>query len=61
MGKLFGYFGSVKREMHEVTWPTKKELRKAMMTVIGTVFFFVIFFMVVDYGITSILDLFLKK
>lgn len=57
MGK---FLKGVKSEMQQVTWPTGKELRKYTMTVFGTVFFFVVFFMVVDYGITSILDLFIK-
>ncbi|MGX7418892.1 preprotein translocase subunit SecE [Carnobacterium gallinarum] len=57
MGK---FLKGVKSEMKQVTWPTGKELRKYTMTVFGTVFFFVIFFMVVDFGIKSILDLFIK-
>lgn len=57
MGK---FFSGVKSEMKQVTWPTGKELRKYTMTVFGTVFFFVIFFMIVDFGITSLLDLFIK-
>ena len=57
MGK---FFSGVNSEMKQVTWPTGKELRKYTMTVFGTVFFFVIFFMIVDFGITSLLGLFIK-
>lgn len=56
MGK---FFSGVKSEMKQVTWPTGK-VKKIYYDRFGTVFFFVIFFMIVDFGITSLLGLFIK-
>lgn len=59
MGKIKSFVGNVRSEMNNVTWPTGAELRKNTVTVFGVCILFVIFFMIVDFGITSILELFL--
>ncbi|MGY3778315.1 preprotein translocase subunit SecE [Isobaculum melis] len=59
MGKIFGFFKSVKDEMKQVTWPTGKELRKYTGVVLLTVAFAVAFFFLVDLGITALFNLFL--
>lgn len=55
--KKGNFFKGVAQEMKRVTWPTKKELIRYTLVVIGTVFFISIFFAVVDLGISSILRL----
>lgn len=59
MSKIKGFFGGVSREMKAVTWPTSKELKRNTIVVFGVCLLFAIFFMVVDFGIDSILDLIL--
>lgn len=46
-------------EMKRVTWPTKKELTRYTLIVLGTVLFISVFFAVVDLGISSLLRLIL--
>lgn len=59
MGKVKNFFGGVRQEVRQVTWPTAKELKKYTVTVFGVVLLFAIFFFVVDFAITSVLDLFI--
>jgi len=59
VGKVKNFFGGVRQEMRQVTWQTGKELRKYTVTVFGVVILFAIFFFVVDFAITSLLDLFI--
>ncbi|WP_319215768.1 preprotein translocase subunit SecE [uncultured Trichococcus sp.] len=54
------FLKSVADEMKQVTWPTGKELAKYTNTVVVTTILFVIFFAVVDFGITEGMDLFLN-
>lgn len=56
MGKIKNFFGDVRREMKDVTWPTSKELKRNTLIVFGVCLLFAVFFMVVDFGIVSILD-----
>lgn len=51
------FFKGVAQEMRRVTWPTKKELTRYTLVVIGTVIFISIFFAIVDLGISSLLRL----
>lgn len=51
------FFKAVVREMKRVSWPTKEELYRYTLVVIGTVIFFSIFFAIVDLGISSLLNL----
>jgi len=55
--KISQFFKNVVKEMKKVRWPTKKELVKYTITVIVTVTFVTLFFVVVDYGISSLLKL----
>jgi len=59
MKKIKNFFGGVRQEIKAVTWPTGKELRKYTLTVFLVCLLFVLFFMVVDFGIDTILDLIL--
>jgi len=55
--KINQFFKNVVKEMKKVRWPTKKELVKYTITVIVTVAFVTLFFVVVDFGISSLLKL----
>ncbi|MEB1809835.1 MAG: preprotein translocase subunit SecE [Bacillaceae bacterium] len=46
-------------ELKRVTWPTRKELTRYTLVVLGTVAFISVFFAVVDLGISSLLRLIL--
>ncbi len=53
------FLGSVVEEMKNVTWPTKKELRKDTLTVIETSLIFAVIFAIMDTAISSFLGLFI--
>lgn len=55
--KVGQFFKNVVKEMKKVRWPTKQELVKYTITVIVTVTFVTLFFVVVDFGISSLLKL----
>jgi preprotein translocase subunit SecE len=56
--KIVSFFKDVSREMKKVSWPRRKELTNATITVVATVTFIALFFVVVDLGISRILNLF---
>lgn len=43
--------------MKKVSWPRQKELTNSTITVVATVAFVALFFVVVDLGITQLLNL----
>ncbi|RSL29283.1 preprotein translocase subunit SecE, partial [Salibacterium salarium] len=45
--------------MKRVSWPTRKELTKYTIVVIATIAFFVVFFAVVDLGLSELVRLLL--
>ncbi|GER67275.1 protein translocase subunit SecE [Weizmannia acidilactici] len=49
------FFRNVSSEMRKVSWPTRKELVKYTITVIATVAFLTLFFVVIDLGISAII------
>lgn len=53
---IFKFFRDVAREMRKVTWPKGQELVSYTTTVVVTVAFVAIFFVVIDLGITQILN-----
>ncbi|MFD1418959.1 preprotein translocase subunit SecE [Companilactobacillus keshanensis] len=57
--KLFKFFGSVKKEMKLVVWPTFKENRRDTWTVIATSLIYAAFLALIDWGMLSILQHFL--
>jgi len=57
MGKIKTFFGEVREEMQAVDWPSKKDLRKNTVTVLGVVAVFTVFFMGTDSVISSLLNL----
>jgi preprotein translocase subunit SecE len=60
MQRLTGFFSGVSREMKKVSWPKGKELTRYTVVVVATVLFAVAFFAVVDYGISSLIELILE-
>lgn len=57
MNRVGNFLRDVGREMKKVSWPKKSELTRYTITVISTVVFMTLFFVVVDYGISSLIRL----
>ncbi|RDW18541.1 preprotein translocase subunit SecE [Oceanobacillus chungangensis] len=57
---MFTFFKNVSKEMKKVSWPKGKELRNYTVIVISTVVFIALFFMVVDTGISLVLESFFE-
>lgn len=57
MNRVGNFLRDVGREMKKVSWPKKNELTRYTITVISTVVFMTLFFIVVDYGISSLIRL----
>ncbi|USK34004.1 preprotein translocase subunit SecE [Bacillus sp. F19] len=57
MKRIVNFFKDVSREMKKVSWPKGKELTRYTITVIATVAFAVVFFALVDLGISSLIRL----
>ncbi|WP_408008924.1 preprotein translocase subunit SecE [Pseudalkalibacillus sp. A8] len=53
------FFSNVVKELKRVSWPNRKELTKYTITVLTTVLFIVIFFYLIDLGLTWIIETFL--
>jgi preprotein translocase subunit SecE len=49
------FFRDIVTESKKVTWPTRKELLRYTVTVIVTVVFLALFFVVIDLGISQLL------
>ncbi len=47
--RLSAYIDELRHEMRLVTWPSRKQVRGTTVVVIVTVFFFGVYFGVVDY------------
>ena len=50
------FFQNVVSEMKKVSWPTGQEVVRYTTTVVLTVVFFLVFFYVLDIGITALID-----
>ncbi|ADV95031.1 preprotein translocase subunit SecE [Bacillus subtilis] len=55
--RIMKFFKDVGKEMKKVSWPKGKELTRYTITVISTVIFFVIFFALLDTGISQLIRL----
>lgn len=55
--RIMKFFKDVGKEMKKVSWPKGKELTRYSITVISTVIFFVIFFALLDTGISQLIRL----
>ena len=55
------FWHEVRLEMGHVTWPSFDEVRSTTLIVIVTIFFFGVFFFVVDMGVSKVVELILKR
>ena len=55
------FLHEVRLEMGHVTWPPMSEVRSTTFIVIVTIFFFGVFFFVVDLGVSKVVELILKR
>ncbi|MFB5663039.1 preprotein translocase subunit SecE [Alteribacillus sp. HJP-4] len=55
------FLRDVNKEMKRVTWPTRKELTKYTIVVIITIIFFIIFFALIDSGLSELVRIFLPN
>ncbi|WP_088044572.1 preprotein translocase subunit SecE [Bacillus sp. EAC] len=60
MGRIGKFFREIKSEMKKVSWPKRKEIVNSTITVLATVIFFVLFFSVIDTGISKLIRLILE-
>lgn len=51
------FFQGVVSEMEKTTWPTGQEVVRDTSIVVATVLFFIIFFFLIDMGITELIRL----
>ncbi|EST10627.1 preprotein translocase subunit SecE [Sporolactobacillus laevolacticus] len=49
------FFQDIVAESKKITWPTRKEMLRYTVTVIVTVIFLALFFVVIDLGISQLL------
>ena len=54
------FLGDVRAETQRVTWPTRKSIRATTIVVLVTVFFFGLYFAVLDYVFASAIGRLLK-
>jgi len=57
MGRISKFFRDVKIEMKKVAWPKRKEMTNSTITVLGTMLFFILFFTVIDLGLSKLIRL----
>ncbi len=57
LSSFVSYFRDGFRELKKVRWPNRKELTSYSIIVISTVVFVTIYFVIVDLGISSLLQL----
>ena len=58
--KTGAFFSDSIKELKKVRWPNRKELTNYTIVVVGTVVFFTLFFYLVDWIFSNLLNLFLK-
>ncbi len=57
--RVVSYFKEVKSEVEKVAWPTQKMVLLYSTFVVGACLVFAIYFGVVDFGLTNLLDVIL--
>jgi len=57
MKKIKNFFGELKYEMKETTWPSGKELARDTRTIFSVLIFFSIFFMISDFVLSFLFNL----
>jgi len=56
MGKITSFFKNVVTEMRKVSWPKRKDLTRYTIVVISTVVFMAIYFGLVDFGLSRVME-----
>ncbi len=56
MGKITSFFKNVVTEMRKVSWPKRKDLTRYTIVVIGTVVFMAVYFGLVDFGLSRVIE-----
>ena len=54
--KLIAYLRGVREEMKKVTWPSRKQVIRDTLVVIGISVAFAVYFGIIDYGLTELLS-----
>lgn len=54
------FFKELKAEVKRITWPSKKDIKKATIAVVSFSFLYVIFVGVLDYGFNNLYKLIFK-
>lgn len=56
MGKITSFFKNVVTEMRKVSWPKRKDLTRYTIVVISTVVFMAVYFGLVDFGLSRVME-----
>lgn len=59
--RVGSYFKEVKSEVEKVAWPTQKTVLLYSAFVVGACLLFAVYFGVVDFGLTKLLDAILAR
>lgn len=60
MGKISNFLKQVVSEMRKVSWPKRKELTRYTIVVLVTVIFMSVYFGVTDFGISKLMDWYVR-
>lgn len=60
MGKISNFLKQVVSEMRKVSWPKRKELTRYTIVVLVTVVFMSVYFGVTDFGISKLMDWYVR-
>ncbi len=61
LGRVRDFFHDVRMELRHVTWPSWNDVRATTLVVIVTVFFFGLYFWLVDNGIQRVVEFIFTK
>jgi preprotein translocase subunit SecE len=56
--KIANYFHNVRLEIKRTTWPSRNEVLRMSLIVIGALLFFGVFIFIADWVMTNLLDLY---
>ncbi len=57
---MIKFLNNVSSEMRKVSWPKRKELTRYTITVLSTVVFVAVFFAIIDFGLSELINVILK-
>ncbi len=56
--KIVNYFKNVRQEIKRTTWPTRDEVLRMSLIVVGALIFFGVFIFLIDWAMTHLVDLY---